>query len=444
MTKFELPTYIRQIFKTFKENNFEIYLVGGSVRNLISKREVKNWDFTTSARPEQIKNLFKNSFYNNEFGTVGIPTNENDVVEVTTFRSERGYKDYRHPEKVFWGKSLSEDLSRRDFTINALTYDENEIIDLYEGQKDLKNKIIKSVGNASQRFQEDALRMMRAIRLAGELGFTIEEETYTAIKKNAILIRLISTERKRDELIRIINSDYASDAIILLKNSGLMHEIFPELEACFGVAQQSPQRHHIYDVGTHLVMSLKYSKSKDPIVRLATLIHDIGKPQTFNKMDNGVITFYNHEIISTSIARNLATRLKLSKEEKDKLIKLVRWHQFSVDERQTDKAIRRFIRRVGKEYLNDILDLRIADRLGGGALETSWRLELFKRRLEEVQKQPFTVTDLKVDGYDVMKILNIKPGPQVGQILNTLFSEVEKDITKNDREYLLKRIKEIT
>jgi putative nucleotidyltransferase with HDIG domain len=215
------------------------------------------------------------------------------------------------------------------------------------------------------------------------------------------------------------------------------------MEKTFGIEQKSPGRHHIYDVGTHLLMSLKSCKSKDPVVRFATLIHDIGKPQTYKKLTTGVITFYNHEVISTKIAETIAERLRLSNKEREKLITLVKFHQFTVDERQTDSAVRRFIRNVGKENLKDMLELRVADRLGGGARETSWRLEEFKRRLVEVQKEPFSLKDLKINGSDVMKELKLKPGPKVGEILNTLFEEVVEKKTPNEKKALLARLKKI-
>ena len=230
----------------------------------------------------------------------------------------------------------------------------------------------------------------------------------------------------------------------MFKNSGLMKEVLPEMESTFGVEQKSPGRHHIYDVGIHSLLSLKYCKSADPIVRLATLIHDIGKPVTFKKLENGTITFYNHEIVGAAIARRIADRLKFSNQQKIKLVTLVRRHQFTVDERQTDSAVRRFIRNVGQQNLKDILDLRVADRLGGGASETSWRLEEFKKRLIEVQKQPFAVADLKINGNDIMKILRLRPGPKVGEILNKLFKEVVEKKIENERTKLLQRLKEIS
>lgn len=454
----KIPTLAWEIFKKFTENNYEIYLVGGEVRNLLmDKPSVLELDFTTNATPPEIQLLFPRSFYNNQFGTVGIPfkTPQGEkIVEITTYRTEEKYSDFRHPNKVQWGKTLEEDLSRRDFTFNAIVIGPKlktnqwdgktlEIIDLFGGQKDLKNKIVRTVGDPNKRFKEDALRMMRAVRFAAQLGFIIEEKTFNAIRKNADLIKKISWERIRDEFFKILSSDYPADGYQILRNSGLAQILFPEIEKMFGVPQKSPKRHHKDDVGTHALKSLKVSRSKDPIVNLAILIHDIGKPIVFKKTPEGVITFYNHEIVGASIAFNLGKRLKLSKKQTEKLFKLVRWHQFSVNENQTDKAIRRFIRNVGKENLEDILEVRRADRLGSGARETSWRLEKFKKRLVEVQKQPFSIKDLKVNGYDVMKVLNISPGPLVGKVLETLFKEVVNKKIKNDKEKLIERIKEI-
>ena len=449
--KLPLPKEVKAVMEKVKKAGFEVYIVGGCVRDMLLGIETKDWDFTTNGAPSQIQKLFPDSFYDNKFGTVGIPikqlTTHNSqpttIYEITTFRSEFGYSDHRHPDKIAWGKTLEEDLQRRDFTINAMAYDGDQLIDLYDGKTDLNKRLIKAVGDPNLRFQEDSLRLMRAIRIATELRFVIDENTFAAIKQNAHLLSKISTERIRDELLKILKSNYPADGIKLLRNSGLLSLILPELEKCFGVEQKSPKRHHLYDVGTHLLLSLKHCPSKDPIVRLATLLHDTGKPVTFNKGVDGIITFYNHEIISASIVRNVSERLHLSKYDKDKLVRLVRFHQFTVDERQTDKALRRFIKNVGIENLNDMLDLRVGDRLGGGARETSWRLELFKKRLLEVQKQPFTVTDLKADGHDIMKIYNIGPGPLVGAVLNMLFNDVVEGKIKNERELLLKRVEKL-
>lgn len=461
--KINLPPFVEKIITTFLKAGKEIYIAGGAVRDLIMKREVNDWDFTTDAAPEVILGLFPDGFYDNKFGTVGVVNPKEKkkknqygkpiIYEITTFRKEIGYTDKRHPDKVVWGKTIEEDLIRRDFTINAMAlkpiYDlrftiyDFKLIDPHGGQKDLKRKLIRAVGNPNERLNEDALRMLRAVRIATQLGFTIEKKTFEAIKKNVDLIDKISAERIRDELLKLLSYPYAADGYQLLRNSGLAEKILPEVEKGFGVEQKSPHRHHIWDVGTHLVKSLKFSRTNDPIVNLAILLHDVGKPAVVRVQKDGVITFYNHEVIGASIARNISRRLKLSKKDSQRLITLVRWHQFSVDERQTDKAIRRFIRNVGKENLEDIITLRIADRLGGGARETSWRLERFKKKLVEVQKEPFSVTDLKINGHDVMKLLKIHPGPKVGQILNQLFQEVVDKKIKNEKEVLLKRVKAI-
>lgn len=454
--KLKIPESVREILDKLKKAKFQAYIVGGCVRDLLLGRETKDWDFTTDATPEQILKLFPDGFYDNKFGTVGVPIKQPAstrgestrggppiIFEITTFRSESGFTDHRHPDKIAWGKTLEEDLQRRDFTINAIACDGDRIIDLFEGQKDLKNKVIKAVGDPDLRFKEDALRMMRAVRIATQLRYMIDEKTFSAIKTNAELLTKISHERIRDELLKIMASDYPADGITLLRNAGLINIILPELEKCFGIEQKSPGRHHIYDVGTHLILSLKNCPSKNPVVRLATLLHDIGKPVTAGKTADGVITFYNHEIIGASIVRNIADRLRFPKKDRDFLVKLVRFHQFTVDEKQTDTAMRRFIRNVGRGNLEEMLALRTGDRLGGGARETSWRLELFKKRLVEVQKQPFTVADLKANGHDVMKIYNIGPGPLVGAVLNMLFEDVVKGILKNEKEMLLKRINDL-
>lgn len=454
-TMIKLPRHAQTIIDSLQKRGYEAYAVGGSVRDSLIGRQTHGWDFTTNATPEQILEVFPDSFYDNQFGTVGIKIytsgNKNtqeekpeDIYEITTYRSEQGYEDHRHPDKITWGKTLEEDLQRRDFTINAIACDGKTIIDPHGGQADLQNKIIKTVGNPEERFAEDALRMMRAVRQASELGLMIDPETLSAIKKHATTLSKISAERIRDELMRLLASAYAADGILLMKSTGILALILPELDVAFAVQQKSPKRHHIYDVGTHSVMALKHCPSSDPVVRLATLLHDIGKVKTFRKDNTGLITFYNHEVVSAREARQISYRLKLSKKQIDKIVTLVRWHQFTVDERQTDSALRRFIRHVGKENLEDMLALRIGDRLGGGARETSWRLELFKKRLEEVQKQPFTVADLKINGHDIMKELNVKPGPVIGKTLDALFAEVETGSLLNERETLLKRMKEIT
>lgn len=456
-----MPKTVGEILKGLSGSGFEVYITGGVVRDIILGRATFDWDLTTDATPEQILHLFPKAFYNNKYGTVGLdePTVPGCVYDITTYRTEQGYTDRRHPTKVAWGKTLEEDVVRRDFTINAMALKirnlkfeirndkevrEMELIDLVGGQNDSENRLIRAVGNPEERFQEDALRMMRAVRIATQLGFLVEEKTFSAIQSNAALIQDISKERVRDEIFKILSTGYPTDGIKLLKNSGMLAQVLPELEQCFGVEQKSPGRHHIYDVGTHLLMSLQSCSSKDPLVRLATLLHDIGKPLSFRKDEKtGMITFYNHELLGTHLVREIAQRLRISREQREKIIRLVRWHQFTVDEHQTDSALRRFIRNVGVENLEDMLALRTGDRLGGGARETSWRLEQFKKRLVQVQQIPFQVKDLKVNGHDVMKELGVPSGPTVGKILNQLFSEVEEGKLPNEREPLLERMREI-
>ena len=297
------------------------------------------------------------------------------------------------------------------------------------------------MGDANQRFSEDALRMIRAVRIASQLGFAIEEATFAAIQANAGNIRQISAERVRDELLKIMASDFPADGYLLLRNTGLGEYVLPEMEGAFGVEQKSPGRHHIYDVGTHAVESLRNCPSKDSITRLATLVHDAGKVKTQKIFPDGKITFFNHEMAGAKIAEKIAGRLRFSNNQKERFVTLVRWHQFTVDERQTDSAIRRFIRNVGVENVMEMLALRTGDRLGGGAKMTSWRLEEFKKRLLEVQKQPFSVADLKISGLDVMEIKGISPGPAVGKYLQALFTEVEEKGLVNEKEILIERLK---
>lgn len=462
-----IPDNILAIYKKISKAGFEAYFVGGCVRDLLMKRLVKDWDMATNAKPEQILKIFPNGFYDNQFGTVGVPIEKESskqistspfvhagVVEVTTFRTEKGYSDRRRPDVIKWGKTIEEDLARRDFTINAialkLTMEQLNngtmtIIDPFDGQKDIKNKLIRAVGDPKKRFKEDVLRLLRAIRLATELGFIIEESTWKELVQDAKLISEISGERIRNELLRILASDYPYEGVILLRNSTLLSYILPELLEGVGVSQERPGRHHKTDVFTHNVMSLKFCPSKNPIVRFAALLHDIGKPRVEKKDEEGLVIFHNHEIVGAKMAWEICDRLRFSKKEKGKIVMLVRWHMFTVDEKITDAAVRRFIRRVDVENVRDMMDLRIGDRLGGGTQTAqSWRLKLFKKRVEEqLAPAPFSINDMAVDGNDVMKELKIKPGPKVGEILQRLFGEVDEDLSKNTREYLLKRIKEL-
>jgi tRNA nucleotidyltransferase (CCA-adding enzyme) len=455
-----LPIKAKKIITFFEKNGFSCYVVGGFIRDsLITNKVADNSsiDFATNATPEEMLKILPEGKYENRFGTVifslkkigekiGLTKkdfNEEDIFEITTFRSEDNYIDHRHPDKVNWGNSIEEDLERRDFTINAIAYNKSALIDPFKGINDIKEKTIKAVGNPLVRFKEDALRMLRAVRFACTLDFTIEEKTLFAIDQSSQLLKNISFERIRDEFFKILSSERPDKGVLLLRKVGLLKEFLPELNATFGVSQKSPKRHHIYDVGTHLVKTLAACEPTDPIVRLACLLHDIGKSQVREVNQEGIVTFYNHEIIGTEVAYEIGKRLRLSKADLHRLTKLVRFHQFSVTEKQTDKAIRRFIRQVGKENLNDMLSLRTADRIGSGATPTSWRTNLFKEKLIEVQKKPFIVSDLKINGLDVMRVFKIKPGPEVGRILNNTFEEVANNNLENKKTTLLKYLEKL-
>ncbi len=388
------------------------------------------------------------------------PSEKYEVYEVTTFRTEQGYSDKRRPDKVEWGKSLEEDLARRDFTINAIALKfsisllrrqagnfqfsngdnvevEAEVVDPFGGQKDLENKLIRAVGNANERFGEDGLRMMRAIRLGANLGFSIEQETLAAIKENADLIKHIAWERIGQELIKTIAGQFPADGIMLLYQSGILNYILPELAAAVGVPQAG---HHIYDVFTHSIESLRHCPADDPIVRLAALMHDVGKPAAFRRQGEK-ITFYSHEVVGARMAKVIADRLRLPVEARNKLWRLIRWHMFTYSKEMTDAAIRRFIRRVGKDEIGDMMMLRVGDRKGGGSRPTSWRLKELMGRVEILMYDPLAIKDLAVDGHDVMAVLGIKPGPKVGKVLNALFEEILEDPKKNAREYLMTRVR---
>lgn len=442
--EFKLPKEVKIILDKFQKAGYQIYVVGGAVRDLIMGKNVKDWDFTTDAKPEEILKVCPEGFYDNKFGTVGVPVDD-EIYEITTMRKEGKYIDFRHPSKVLWTKKIEEDLARRDFTINAIALsNKEEIIDPYNGQQDINNKLIKAVGDPKIRFQEDALRLMRAIRIGAELFFEIDTKTFDAIKQNAHLIKEVAEERIRDELVKLLASDNPYDGILKLREAGILQIILPELEACFGIIQEGPKHDRVYDIGEHSLLTLKYTPSNDAVTRLAALLHDIGKPDTIQTQSDGNVTFYNHDIVGGILSNKISKRFNLSKKESDKLYRLIRWHLFTVDEKQTDSAIRRFIKNIGQENIDDMFALRVGDRLGGGTKTAiSWRMEKYRERIKEVLKKPFSIVDLKINGNDVMKVLNIPPSRKVGEILERLFQEVLEDSSKNDRKYLLGRIKKL-
>jgi tRNA nucleotidyltransferase (CCA-adding enzyme) len=443
-----IPKEVNLILEKLIGKNYEAYVVGGCVRDLLLDKKPKDWDVTTNAKPEEVKKIFPKNFYENKFGTVTVLTDSKDEtlkeIEITTYRKDGKYSDKRHPDEIKYAKTIAEDLARRDFTINAFALSENkEIIDPFDGQKDLKNKIIKTVGKAEERFDEDALRMLRAVRFACALDFEVEAKTFKAIQKNAGWIQAISKERIKDEFIKIIASQKAAEGIDLLQKTNLLKYVLPELEKGVGVSQN---KHHIYDIYEHSLRSLKVAAEKDfsTEIRFAALFHDIGKPET--KQGEGPdSTFYNHDYVGAKFTARILERLKFPNKFIDKVVLLVRNHMFVSDpERLTEAGARRLIARVGKENIPDLINLRIADRLGmGRPKEKPYRLRTIEYMIEKVSKDPISAKMLKINGSEIMNLLKIEPGPKVGAILDVLLSEIIEEPKKNDKKKLEKRVKEL-
>lgn len=443
----QIPDLIKNSIKKLEEAGYEAYIVGGCVRDILMQIEPKDWDMTTNARPEAILDLFEDAKYENNFGTVLIPIRDHEgrvltVIEITTYRSEQGYSDRRRPDEVVFEDKLDKDLERRDFTINALAMDsEGNIVDLFGGKKDIKIKIIRAVGEPSDRFREDALRMMRAIRFSCQLGFEIEPKTMRAITKHAGSIKFVANERIGEELKKIMQSDRAYEGIMLLHEAKLLQYIIPELERGVGVNQN---KHHSFSVWKHNTQSLKHCPSPDWRVRMAALLHDIGKPET-KKLIKGDFTFYNHEYLGERLTRKIMRRLKYSNEDTDKVTNLVRNHMFYYNVGEvTAASVRRLIKKVGKENLKDLIDIRIADRLGSGVPKAKpYKLRHLEYMMDKVQNDPVSVKMLKTNGDELMPLLKLEPGPKIGAILDVLLSEVIEDPELNTKEYLENRAKEL-
>ena len=485
-----IPKEVKSIIKRLQKESFEAYIVGGCVRDFLlarrskdeggrgtegqedkssslfaGAREPEDWDVTTSARPEEIQKIFPKSFYSNQFFTVTVQTKSENPrlreIEITTYRSEAKYTDKRHPDEIKFAKTVQEDLARRDFTINAMAIEiqkskaepsqswarrekrtkssatiksQNDksklkIIDLYDGQKDLEGKIIRAVGNAQGRFSEDALRILRAVRFRVTLGddWQIETKTTEAIKQNAPWLQAISKERIRDEFLKIIMSERAAQGTELLRELSLLKYIIPELEEGFKITQN---KHHIYECYEHSLRSLDYAAKKnfDKCVRLAALLHDVGKPRV-KKGQGPDATFYNHEIVGAKMTAQILNRLKFPKRDIEKIVKLVRYHLFyyNVDE-VSDSSVRRLVRQVGPENMEELLQVRMADRIGSGVPKAEpYKLRHLKYVIEKVSRDPISVKMLKVSGNDVMKILNIPPSSKIGQVLDILLGYVLED-----------------
>ncbi len=442
--EFRVPKEVREVSEGLREAGFEAYLVGGCVRDLILDRKPKDWDVTTNAVPEDIQRIFPDSYYTNDFGTVGVKLDTEDerlkVIEVTPYRTESEYSDKRRPDAVVFGQSLEDDLARRDFTINAMAYDESkgQLVDPYQGQKDIELKLLRTVREPEDRFEEDALRLMRAVRLVAELGFALDTDTAAAIQKKAHNLGHISKERIRDEFIRILNSEQPMMALVLCQQLGLLEFIAPDLTRGIGIEQNQA---HSYDVFGHLMRSLQHAADKgwDFDIRLAAVFHDVSKPETRHwSPEKNDWTFHGHEVVGSRVTKKALGELRFPRETIEKVTKLVRWHMFFSDPDQiTLSAVRRMIRNVGEENIWDLLNLRICDRIGTGRpKEQPFRFRKYRAMVEEALRDPISVTMLKTDGNHIMEKFHMKPGARIGWALNALLEEVLEDPERNTEEYL--------
>ena len=494
---FAIPEVVAETAKTLEKGGFEAHLVGGCVRDLLIGRKPTDWDITTNAVPEEIQKIFKDSFYENEYGTVGVITNSEDetlkVIEITPYRTEGAYSDKRRPDSVSFSKKLEDDLMRRDFTINAIAIELGEevntsiehtskghsnnskghfnsenvlykilkdknfykghfkyytghITDIYNGQKDLKKRLIRTVGGPNERFSEDGLRLLRAVRIAADLGFTIENETADAIFKNNALLNEIAKERIRDEFSKILMSERPMEGMMLCLRLGLLQHFLPELEKSFQVKQNSA---HAFDVGEHLLRTVEYSAKKGYSldIRLASLLHDISKPESRRwSEEKNDWTFYGHDVMGAKTTKKIMERLKFPVKQTEKVCKLVRWHMFFSDtEVITKSAVRRLLVNVGKENIWDLMNVRACDRIGTGRpKESPYRLRKYHSMIEEVMHDPISVGMLKIKGGEVMEIAKLTPSPKIGFVLHALLEEVLEDPSKNTKEFLVKRTKEIS
>lgn len=452
-----VPEEISTIVIILEKAGFEAYLVGGCIRDLIRSKTPKDWDITTNANPSEIIALFPKTFYENDFGTVGVVNEqipEDDlhkkslrIVEVTPYRKETTYSNHRHPDAVEFSGNLLDDLLRRDFTMNAIAYSptSNELVDPYDGILDIERHIIRTVGKAEDRFTEDALRVMRAVRFASELGFAIEKETMDAVVALTGLLKKIAAERIRVEFEKIIMSERPMEGIVLLNRTGILKLIIPDLEEGIGCEQNGD---HIYDVWEHNLRALQHSADRGwPLhVRLAALLHDVGKPHTRKwAPEKDDWTFYGHDVVGGRISKKILEQLHFPKHVITEVSTLVRYHLFFSDiEKITLSAVRRIVANVGPSLVWDLMNVRSCDRIGmGRPKETPYRLRKYHSMIEEAMRAPVSVGMLKIDGEQIMKVTGINPGREIGWILHALFDEVLDEPEKNTSEYLERRTHEL-
>lgn len=416
----------------------QAYPVGGAIRDLLLDRKAGDWDVATSARPEQVAELFPRTVPTGiAHGTITVLAGRMQI-EVTTFRGEVGYSDGRHPDQVVFLDSLEEDLQRRDFTVNAMAFDTRraKIVDPFGGRRDLGAELIRAVGEPLERFREDGLRPMRAVRFACVLGFSIEEQTRRAIPDALEVFRKVAPERIREELLKILAVRQAARGIELMRQTGLLGDVLPALLPTVDFSQNRFHRHDVYH---HTLRCLEKCRG-DPVLKLAVLLHDVGKPEVAEGPP-GAHTFYLHERRSAEIADRVMHRLRFSNADRKRVTGLIANHMFHYLPDWNDGAVRRFIRRVGPERLDDMWEMRRADAWGRGTgvRDTLANLRALRRRVEQVMAEDaaLKVTDLAIDGHDVMQALGISPGPRVGRILEALLDRVLDDPSLNRRDRLL-------
>ena len=439
LKKEALPKSALALLSTLKKSGHQAYLVGGCIRDLLLGIPVKEWDITTSAKPDEVAMLFRKVIPTGiEYGTVTVHM-EDGEYEVTTFRADEKYVDGRHPSNVKFTDDIHKDLSRRDFTINAFAYDpeKDALIDDFDGQNDLKNKLIRAIGNPADRFSEDGLRSLRACRFAARLEFEIEKETFAAIPKTLEITRKVAAERIHDEIVKILSAKKPSIAFELMRKSGLLNLIIPELLACLNVEQ--PPQFHKYDVYWHNLYACDAAPIGNVVLRMAALLHDIGKPSCKEGFH-----FYGHDQAGAKMTEEILRRLKFSNDEIGRITNLIKEHMFNYVSDWNDSAVRRFIRRVGGlSNIPELFELRKADaRAMEREIEAEYLAEL-QKRIDKIvaEENALDIKDLKVKGEDVMQTLNVQPGPLVGKVLHYLLDKVLDDPKLNERDKLLDMVK---
>lgn len=435
----QLPEKVQQIIKTLQSHGYEAYAVGGCIRDSLLGRTPGDWDITTSALPEETKALFDKTFDTGiEHGTITVLMGK-EGFEVTTYRIDGKYEDSRHPSEVTFTRCLSEDLLRRDFTINAMAYnDEDGIVDLFDGMADLEKKVIRCVGNAEARFGEDALRIMRAVRFSAQLGFEIEEQTQAAIRKLAFSLKNISAERIQVELIKLLTSPHP-EQIRLAYELGITEVMLPEFDRMMETAQETP--HHCHNVGEHTIAALQHCPS-DKILRLTMLFHDMGKPEKKTMDENGIAHFKGHAVVSEAIAKEIMHRLKFDNDTLRKVTKLVYYHDLRMP--ATPRNVRRAMNRIGTELFPYYLNVRRADTLAQSMFRREEKLENIQEieniylQIMELQ-QCVSLKNLAVKGGDLLAV-GVERGPQIGETLNKLLELVLEEPEKNQKELLLAEV----